>query len=135
MKQVIPHITVDDCGEALDFYQDIFVGEVENARLADGIEMFKGHEGKYIHAELQINDDCVIYFVDIFGKDPVKGNNIQLALQLESEEEINRIYAALSEEGQVKMELQDTMWGARYGAVTDKYGVIWELNYQVESAS
>jgi len=130
MKQIIPHITVENCKEALDFYQGIFGGEIRNAQLADGIEMFKGHEGKYIHAELHINEACVIYLVDIFGKEPIKGNHIQLALQMDSEDEINRVYEALSKEGQIKMELQDTMWGARYGIVVDRYGVIWELNYQ-----
>lgn len=130
MKQIIPHITVDNCKEALDFYQGIFGGEIQNTQLADGHEMFKGHEGKYIHAELHINPDCVLYLVDIFGKSPVKGNNIELILDMESESEIDRLYSELSQDGQIKMELQDTMWGAKYGVVTDRYGVIWELNFQ-----
>jgi PhnB protein len=130
MKQIIPHITVENCKEALAFYQGIFGGEIKNAQLADGHEMFKGHEGKYIHSELHINDQCVIYLVDIFGKNPIVGNNIQLALDIENEPEINRLYEELSKDGQVRMELQDTMWGARYGVVKDRYGVIWELNYQ-----
>ncbi|MGV3489454.1 MAG: VOC family protein [Tuberibacillus sp.] len=130
MKQIIPHITVDNCKEALEFYQSVFGGEIKNTQLADGMEMFKGHEGKYIHSELHINEACVIYLVDVFGKDTVKGNNVQICLQLESEEEINRIYEALVDGGKVRMELQTTMWGAYYGIVVDRFGVIWELNYQ-----
>ncbi|HET7580748.1 MAG TPA: VOC family protein [Bacillales bacterium] len=129
MKKVIPHVTIENCKEAIEYYQGVFGGEIKNAKLADGIEMFKGHEGKYIHAELHINNDCVIYFVDIFGDAPVRGNDIVLSLDLESEEEINSIYEALSREGEATMELQDTFWGARYGKVTDRYGLHWELNY------
>jgi len=27
------------------------------------------------------------------------------------------------------MELQDTFWGARFGMLTDRYGVGWMFNY------
>ncbi|GER67540.1 VOC family protein [Weizmannia acidilactici] len=128
MKKVIPHITIENCKEVIEFYRDVFKGEIKNAKLADGIEMFKGHEGKYIHAELHIGD-CALYFNDVFGDPPVKGNYIQLSLDLESEEEINRIYSALSEGGQVTMELQKTFWGALYAKVKDRHGIEWELNY------
>jgi PhnB protein len=30
------------------------------------------------------------------------------------------------------MELQDTFWNSRYGVVTDKYGITWELNLSKE---
>jgi PhnB protein len=129
MKKIIPHIMIENCKEAIEYYQSVFGGEIKNTQLADGIEMFKGHVGKYIHAELHINDDCILYFADIFNTDIKKGNFIQLALDLESEEEINRLYETLSKEGQVKMELQDTFWNAKFAVVTDKYGVTWELNY------
>ncbi|MGE8203165.1 VOC family protein [Heyndrickxia sp. NPDC080065] len=130
MKKIVPHITIENCKEAIEFYQEVLHGEIQNTKLADGIEMFKGHEGKYIHAELHFPNGFAIYFNDVFGNEPIKGNNIEIGLDLESNEEINKIYNALSKDGQVKMELQDTFWNARYGKVTDKFGITWELNYQ-----
>jgi PhnB protein len=129
MKKIIPHIMVDNCQEALEYYKEILGGEVQKAQKADGIEMFKGHEGKLIHAELHINEDCVIYFVDIFERNFNIGNNIGILLELESDEEISRIFTDLSKEGTVKMELQDTFWGAKHGELVDKNGIKWELNY------
>ncbi len=129
MKQIYPHIRIANCREAIEFYQTVFGGEIKNAQLADGIEMFKGHEGKYIHDELHLNDHCAIYFADIFGEAPAIGSNILLGPDLESEEEITRIYEALSQDGEVQMELQDTFWGAKHAIVKDKYGTLWELNY------
>jgi PhnB protein len=130
VKKIIPHITVAGCKEAIEYYQSILGGDIQRTQLADGIEMFKGHEGKYIHAELHFDNGFTIYFNDVFGNEPVIGTNIEIGLELENDEEINRIYEAFAQEGYVKMELQDTFWGARYGKVTDKYGMTWELNYQ-----
>lgn len=77
MKRVVPHIVTENCKEAIEYYRGVFGGEIKNVQLADGIEMFKGHEGKYIHSELHINDDCILYFVDEFKDNVTKGNNIQ----------------------------------------------------------
>jgi PhnB protein len=128
MKKLSPHIYLEQCQSALDYYTQIFGGEIKNTQLADGIEMFKGHEGKLIHAELHINDACILYFADVFGH-VEKGNHIWLSIDLESEVELQAIYEALSQDGQIKMELQDTFWGTRYGVITDKFGLIWELNF------
>ena len=127
MKKLIPHIYLEHCQSALDFYSQIFGGVIKNTQLADGIEMFKGHEGKLIHAELHINDSCILYFADIFGE-VEHGNHIWLSLDLESEEELIAIYDALSKDGKLQKELQDTFWGTKYGVITDKYGLIWELS-------
>jgi PhnB protein len=129
MKKLIPHIRIDNCKEAINYYQHIFGGEIKNIQLADGIDMFKGHEGKYIHAELHINQDCIIYFADSLGNQMIFGNNILFGPDLESEEEITKIYNDLSQEGEIQMELQDTFWGAKHAIVKDKYGIAWELNY------
>lgn len=127
MKRIIPEIYVRDCKNALEFYKGVFGGEIKNIQMADGIEMFKGHEGKIIHSELHINPDCVMYFIDILGDGKTAGNANQL-LELDSEEEINRIYKELSKNGSVKYELQKAFWGAYHAVVTDIYGNTWGLN-------
>ena len=130
MKSIIPSIYVENCKEALEFYKGVFGGELKNVQLADNIEMFKGHEGKIIHAELHINEGCVLYFVDLF--DEKKDNSgIQLVLELDNEDEINKVYSALSKNGSVGFELQKTFWGAFHAVVTDSYGITWGLNYTV----
>lgn len=132
MKKLVPHIRIENCKEEVEYYQNIFDGEIKNTQLADGIEMFKGHEGKYIHAELHINEHCAIYFADVFGDQLVNGNTILLGPDLDSEEEINQIYHSLAEDGDIQMELQDTFWGAKHAIVKDKNGISWELNYTKE---
>lgn len=129
MKQLIPRISIENCKKALEFYQNTFGGEIKNAQLADGIEMFKGHEGKYIHAELHINEHHVIFFNDVFNPNYKLGNHMDLTLIFDSEAEIREIFNKLSVGGQVMMELQDTFWNAKHGKVRDKYGIVWELDH------
>lgn len=129
MKKLVPHIRIENCREAVAYYQRIFGGEIKNTQLADGIEMFKGHEGKYIHAELHMSENCTIYFADVFDSKFTRGNHMLLGPDLDSEAEITQIYQDLAKDGEVQMELQDTFWGAKHAIVKDKNGILWELNY------
>lgn len=45
----------------------------------------------------------------------------------ETEEELNRIWNAFSKEGTLMMPLDKYPWSEKYGWVTDKYGVSWQL--------
>jgi PhnB protein len=128
MKKIIPEIHIKNCIEAVKYYKEVFGGEIKNEKMADGIESFKGHEGKLIHAELHINPDCVLYFADVFNEKGVK-TYCNLILEMDSEEEINRIYSKLKENGKVRYELQKTFWGAYHAVIEDNYGNTWSLNY------
>lgn len=128
MKSIIPEIPVNNCKEALEFYKETFGGEIKNVQLADDKPMFKGLEGKIIHSELHINDNCVLYFMDVLREEH-KSRNCHLLLQLESEAEINRVYEDLKKDGNVQFELQKTFWGAYHAVVTDCYGNTWGLNF------
>lgn len=127
MKKIIPNISVENCKEALEYYKEVFGGEIKNVQMADGKEMFKGQEGKIIHAELHVNDDCIMYLND-FGEKKER-SNISLILQLDSEDEINRLYAVLSEKGNVTFALQKTFWGSHHAVITDCHGTTWSLDY------
>jgi predicted 3-demethylubiquinone-9 3-methyltransferase (glyoxalase superfamily) len=46
------------------------------------------------------------------------------------EAETDRLFAALEEGGQVLMPLDDYGWSRRFGWVSDKFGVSWQINLQ-----
>ncbi|WP_328044254.1 VOC family protein [Neobacillus mesonae] len=131
--QATPYFMFDgNAKEALEFYQSVFGGEVFELKtfVEAGYQMPPGAKDRLIHGRFK-KDDLFIMVSDCFpGSAVVVGSNISLALNFESEEEIQSIYNALSEKGAVYMELQDTFWGAKYAKVKDPYGVIWDLNYQ-----
>jgi len=130
MKKIVPNIAVKNCQQALEYYQDVFGGEIANVQLADGKEMFKGYEGQIVHAELRINPDCIIFFNDVFGEQR-EDSKISLLLEMVSEEEINKLYATLSQKGKVVFALQKTFWGSYHAVVTDCFGTTWSLDYSV----
>ncbi|WP_326824974.1 VOC family protein [Streptosporangium sp. NBC_01756] len=53
---------------------------------------------------------------------------ISLYVQCDSEEEIERLYAALSEKGGPLMPLDSYGFSRRFGWVADRFGVSWQLN-------
>jgi PhnB protein len=58
-----------------------------------------------------------------------KGNSVSLALNCSSEKEIRQFYEKLSAGGNATHPLENTFWGALFGALTDKYGNYWLLHY------
>jgi predicted 3-demethylubiquinone-9 3-methyltransferase (glyoxalase superfamily) len=46
----------------------------------------------------------------------------------DSEDEINRVFERLSQDGSVFMPLESYPFSEKYGWVADKYGVSWQLN-------
>ncbi|AEY66486.1 VOC family protein [Clostridium sp. BNL1100] len=128
MKSIIPNISVNNCQEAMEFYKNVFGGELKNVKIADTEEMFKGHEGKVMHSELHVGKNCVIYLTDIFG-DKSQSSHIQMILGMDSKQEIEKVYADLIKEGKAEYELQKTFWGAYHAVVRDKYGITWGLDY------
>jgi PhnB protein len=57
---------------------------------------------------------------------------VHLCLNFEDPGEQKKVFNALAEGGEVGMPLQDTFWGAKYGMLTDKFGVNWMLNCEMK---
>lgn len=55
------------------------------------------------------------------------GNNTTISLQLDSKEEADTYYAALSENGEDKAPMRDEFWGY-WGTCLDQFGVRWMFN-------
>ena len=132
--QLITYVTfAGNCEEAINFYKDALGAEVVMInRMGDGpMEVPEHVKGKIMHARLKIGEN-VLYMSDTF--DPaaiVQGNNISLSLQPESVDETEKLFNSLSAGGTVKMPLQDTFWGARFGMFIDKFGIHWMLNCEL----
>ncbi|MFA1819288.1 VOC family protein [Virgibacillus oceani] len=116
-NQATPYFLFDgNAREALEFYKEVFEGDVSDIQTFGEADYPTPPEAndRIIHARFK-KDDLFIMLSDTFPGQEVKtGNHISLALELESEEEIQKLYNALSQKGSVLMELQDTFWGAKY---------------------
>ena len=59
------------------------------------------------------------------------GENISISVITGSKEEANELFEALSAGGRITQPLGTTFWGAYFGMLIDKFGIIWMVNSEV----
>ena len=78
-----------------------------------------------------MNDVLGVMASDTMPGMPFKqGNNFSICINCESPQELERLFSAVGERGKVTMPLQDTFWGARFGMLTDQFGINWMFNFE-----
>ena len=85
-----------------------------------------------MHAELPITAGHVLMATDMLrsmGQQTRIGNNTPLCLDVDSREEADRLYGALSEGGSEGAPMADMPWGAYWGVILDHYGIRWMINH------
>jgi PhnB protein len=130
---LIPYITFNgNCEEAVKFYQSVLGGEAQILHFGDAppnpeFPVNDAIKNLVLHAELR-KDGHIIRFSDTFPGAPfTRGNTISFSLELEIEEETRSTFEALSQGGEIEMELQKTFFSPLYAKFKDQFGVSWQL--------
>ncbi|MDE2188830.1 MAG: VOC family protein [Patescibacteria group bacterium] len=134
MSKLAPYIKFNDnaCREAMQFYQSILGGKVEFSTIGDSPmskEMPADKQDLIMYSTLTANK-IMFFGSDMMRDRAVIGDNVGLALECESENELRGIFDKLKQGGDVFMDQSEQFWGGVFGVVTDKYGVEWMLNFQ-----
>lgn len=142
MTTINPYLTFNGtCEEAFNFYKSIFGGEFPYiGKFKDMPEnpeypVAEADKDKIMHISLPISKETVLMGSDssaAFGKATIVGNNITISVNCDSVEEVTRIYNGLSEGGKIFMPLNKTFWGAYFGQFTDKFGIQWMVNCELQ---
>jgi PhnB protein len=119
------------CEEALEFYHKSVGAEVEGIlRFKDSPEpcdpsmVPPGNENKVMHSCFRIGETSLMASdCSCQGKTTFQG--ISLALSAANDAEAERLFAALSDGGQVQMPMAKTFFSSRFGMVADRFGVAW----------
>jgi PhnB protein len=132
---LIPYLTFEgNAEEVMKFYADVFGGEINQISRYEemqNMDIPEHYKDKVLHGRLKFGNN-LIYFSDTFpGQKVNTGSQISLSIEFESEAQIDQVYEKLSQHGQIKMPLEKTFWGAKYAKLTDRFGVPWNLNYQL----
>ena len=77
-----------------------------------------------LHARLEIGG-TVLMGADIPGAEPMR--SAYLTLTLDSAKEAERVYALLTEGGQIFMKLEQTFFANRFAMLRDRFGTSWML--------
>lgn len=123
--------------EAFNFYKSVFgtefVGGIRRfGDMPDNDLMSKEDKQKVMHVGLPIGPGNFLMGTDALeskGQSLTFGNNYTISISPESKEEATNLFNGLSSGGTITSPLEDTFWGAYFGAFTDKFGVQWMVNY------
>jgi PhnB protein len=128
--------------EAFAFYAKTFGTEVtmlsrySDMPAAGAGELPAEEQNLVMHAELRIIGGHLLMATDMLrsmGQQTRIGNNTTLCLDVDSREEADRLYGALSEGGSDASPMADMPWGSYWGVILDRYGIRWMVNYTVAS--
>lgn len=127
--QLTPYLMFNgNCEEALNFYATTLGGDIKHLSRFEGSpgESLSDDKQKIMHAHFEGNGFA---FMASDGSGPVnEGSNIHLCVDFKDATAMDNVFNALAEGAKITMPLQDTFWGARFGMLTDRYGINWMFN-------
>jgi len=122
--------------EAFNFYKSVFGGEFAAViRFKDmpmeGVKLSEADANKIMHIGLPIGQEMLMGTdaLESMGFKLVQGNNSYIMVGVDSKDEADRIFNALSAGGKVEMAMADQPWGDYYGSFWDKFGIGWMVDY------
>lgn len=127
-KQVVPFLMfTGDAEQAMTFYTSLF----DDGRIVDITRVGSegpGAEGTVQRARFSLAGQEFLCTdsppVHAFSFTP----SFSIWIETESQQELQRLFAALSDSGTQLMPLDDYGFSRRFGWLNDRYGVSWQLN-------
>ncbi|MFZ0425485.1 MAG: VOC family protein [Xanthobacteraceae bacterium] len=131
--QMNPYLGFDGkCEAAFKFYEKVFGGKIV-MMMKYGDSPMAGKtppelKDNVMHARITVADDVVLMGSDAPPQmyEPMKGMSVSVSI--DKPDDADRIFAALAENGTVRMPIQETFWAQRFGMLTDQFGTPWMIN-------
>lgn len=115
--------------EALDFYLDIFGGDLNIMTFEQGGMPIEGHGEKVMHGQLTTAAGFTIMASDTPpGHETAHGEDVSISLSGDDEDALRGYFAKLKDGGVVHQELEQAPWGDFFGACSDRFGTSWLVN-------
>jgi PhnB protein len=140
MNEIVPFLNFDgNCRAAMEFYKQCFGAELYLLPFSEvpGNVLSEAQKtvDRIMHSSLS-KGSTFLMAADILPGMPFQpGNNFAISIHPGSLEETERLFRVLADKGEVTMGLQDTFWNARFGMLTDQFGVRWMFNFALPKES
>jgi PhnB protein len=115
------------CEQAFRFYEQHLGGKVTRMMRHEdrpNPQLPPDFGKKILHAHLEIGGGALLG-ADIPGAEPMRSAYVSLTLDNATEAE--RVYALLSEGGQIFMKMEQTFFAERFAMLRDRFGTSWML--------
>ncbi len=119
--------------EAVQFYNRALAAEslflMRFRDRPDAATLKPGLEDKIFHATFRIGSTELMASDCGCESSPAEPTftGFALALEVDTPEQAERFFAALSEGGRIQIPLMQTFFATRYGIVIDRYGIAWKI--------
>lgn len=126
-----------NCEKAFDFYKSVFGGEYEFiGRYKDVPQKARDNfpyctDEQIMHVTLPISNETMLMGADLVNSNeevPGSKNRFSLYINADNKKEADRIFNALSDEGDIVVPIDDQFWGSYYGLCIDKFGISWKIS-------
>ena len=119
------------CAEAFRFYEKHLGGKVgmvmTRGELPDQSQVKPESKGAVVHARISIGG-TELMGSDVESAQPMR--SAYLSLSVQSDNEAERIFLALSDGGEVFMPMQETFFASRFAQLRDRFGINWMLMHE-----
>jgi PhnB protein len=120
-----------NCREAFRFYEEHLGGKITLLStfrdMPEGANIPEERKDDVLHARVEIGG-AVLMGADIPQAEPMR--SAYLTLRVDSANEAERLYALLSDGGEIFMKLEQTFFASRFAMLRDKFGTSWMLLHE-----
>jgi PhnB protein len=138
IKQLNPYLMFNGNAEkAIKHYERALGATTEGVQRfsqVPGMKTAPEHANRIIHALLRIGTG-VIMVSDSTPEAPVpEVGNVHITLDFDDLSDMTAKFDALAKDGKVTFAIHDTFWGAKFGMLTDAFGINWMFNCAVKQS-
>lgn len=136
--QVTPYLFFNgDCKEAMTFYQQCLGGTLAITTVGETpmADQMPDKKDWIMHSNLMLEGLTLLMASDDIMGGTKDGSRITLSMSFASESAINETFNKLSEGGNIIHPVTKEFWGAFFGQFTDKFGIQWMMNCDMDHAS
>jgi PhnB protein len=138
IKKLNPYLNFDGTAEqAIKLYEKALGAKTETVMRFGDMPDAKSspeHKNRVMHALLHLDAGVIMISDTMPGQPAPAGGNVHVTLDFDDPVDMGRRFEALSTGGKITMPLNDTFWGARFGMLTDAYGINWMFNCELKKA-
>ena len=130
--KLIPYLNFNgDCEAAFTFYERVLGGKIGDkmtwAECPEENDVLPSRKHKIMHMNMTLGEQ------EMMGTDAPpehfeKPSGTSVLLAIKDPDKAEHVFAALAENGTVKMPIQETFWAARFGMLVDQFGIPWMVN-------
>jgi PhnB protein len=122
-----------NCAEAFKFYEQHLGGKItmmmRHGEAPDQSQVRPEWKHAVLHARITIGD-AEISAADVPPDRFQPMRSAYLSLSVDSTQDAERIYALLSDGGQIFMPMEETFFAVRFAMLRDKFGTSWMLLHE-----